>query len=113
MCPRDNCQSQNEFIEKAIRFYAGHLSARDTTELLPTFFFSAIRGAIQDTENRICRLLFKLAVELDMIMNILAADREISDEVLEGLRVRCVREVKATSGTISLKDAMRYQHGTD
>jgi hypothetical protein len=113
MCPRDNCQSQNEFIEKAIRFYAGHLSARDTTELLPTFFFSTIRGAIQDTENRICRLLFKQAVELDMIMNILASDREISDEDLEALRVRCVREVKTTSGTISLKDAMRYQHSDE
>ena len=23
--PRDNCQSQNEFIEKAIRFYAGQI----------------------------------------------------------------------------------------
>ena len=22
LCARDNCQSQNEFIEKAIRFYA-------------------------------------------------------------------------------------------
>ena len=26
LCERDNCQSQNEFIEKAIRFYAGYVS---------------------------------------------------------------------------------------
>jgi hypothetical protein len=64
MCPRDNCQSQNEFIEKAIRFYAGHISAKDTAELLPQFFVSALRGAIQDTENRICRLLFKQAGQI-------------------------------------------------
>jgi hypothetical protein len=113
MCPRDNCQSQNEFIEKAIRFYAGHLSARDTTELLPTFFFSAIRGAIQDTENRICRLLFKLAVELDMIMNILAADREISDEVLGPVvmietHVRCITAGKAESPCAGVRHSARF-----
>jgi hypothetical protein len=108
-----NCKSRSEYLEKAALFYAGYVSGEDACAYLPTAMTKAVRGAIQDTENRICRLLFKLAVELDMIMNILAADREISDEVLEGLRVRCVREVKATSGTISLKDAMRYQHGTD
>ena len=35
LCPRDNCQSQNEFIDKASRFYAGYLSAKDAVEVLP------------------------------------------------------------------------------
>jgi hypothetical protein len=111
MCPRDNCQSQNEFIEKAIRFYAGHISAKDTAELLPQFFVSALRGALQDTENRICRLLFKQAVEQDMMMNIMAAGIDLSTEDMERLRARCVREVKKTSGTISFTDALDYQRG--
>ena len=34
-CSRDNCQSQNEFIDKASRFYAGYLSAKDAVEVLP------------------------------------------------------------------------------
>jgi len=51
---------------------------------------SVLRGTVQDTENRICRLLFKLAVEQDMVMNVLAAGMEISDDVLHSLRVRCV-----------------------
>ena len=29
LCARDNCQSQNEFIEKAIRFYAGYVSGKE------------------------------------------------------------------------------------
>ena len=46
-------------------------------------------GAIvRDTENRICRLLFKLAVELDMVMNLLAAAMEIPEARLRELRVR-------------------------
>ena len=32
LCPRDNCQSQNEFIERAIRFYAGYVSGKEAIE---------------------------------------------------------------------------------
>ena len=62
--PRDNCQSQNEFIEKAIRFYAGYLMGNAASDFLPQALVSAIRGTLQDSENRTARLLFKLAVEL-------------------------------------------------
>jgi hypothetical protein len=113
MCPRDNCQTQNEFIEKAIRFYAGYISANDTVELLPKFLISSIRGTVQDTENRICRLLFKQAVEMDMMMNVLAAGMEISQSELEQLRIRCVQEVKKTSGAVSFKDAVAYQNDAE
>ena len=58
-----------------------------------------------------CRLLFKLAVEQDMVMNVLAAGMEIPDEQLKALRGRCVQNVKKTSGSISLDDAVRYQRG--
>ena len=58
-----------------------------------------------------CRLLFKLAVEQDMVMNVLAAGMEIPDEQLKALRGRCIQDVKKTSGSISLDDAVRYQRG--
>ena len=86
MCPRDNCRTQNEFIERAIRFYAGYVSGQEATAYLPPALASVLRGTVQDTENRICRLLFKLAVELDMVMNVLAAGMEISDDALRSLR---------------------------
>ena len=59
------------------------------------------------------RLLFKLAVELDMTMNILAAGMEIPEEQLRQLRGRCVQEVKKTHGMVSLDEAVRYQNGED
>ena len=34
MCLRDNCCTQNEFIEKAIRFYAGYISGQEATAYL-------------------------------------------------------------------------------
>ena len=105
LCPRDNCQTQNEFIERAIRFYAGYVSGKEAMEYLPPALVSAIRAAVKASEDRLSRLLFKLAVEMDMMMNILAAGMELTDEDLRDLRPRCVREVKATRGRISFEDA--------
>ena len=106
-------QSQNEFIEKAIRFYAGYVSGKEATAYLPPALVAAMRGTVQDSENRIARLLFKLAVEVNMMMNVLAAGMEISDEDLKTLRARSVREVKQTNGRISFKDAIDYQRGVE
>lgn len=105
----DNCQSQNEFVEKALRFYCGYVSASNSLEVLPPLLASAIRGSIQDTENRIARLLFKMAVELDMTMNVVAGGFKVSDDTLKQLRARCVQEVKKTGGTITFEDAVKYQ----
>ena len=111
MCPRDNYRTQNEFIEKAIRFYAGYISDQEATAYLPPALASVLRGTVQDTENRICRLLFTLAVEQDMVMNVLAAGMELPNEQFHALRGQCVQDVKKTSGSISLDDAVRYQRG--
>ena len=110
LCPRDNCQSQNEFIDKAIRFYAGYLSAKDAVDVLPPALVAALKGTVQGSEGRIARLLFKLAVELDIMMNILAAGMGVSESDLKQLRERCVREVRQTGGNITFLDAVRYQN---
>ncbi len=109
--PLSNCRSQNEFVENALRFYCDYLASQDCFSVLPPALASAVRGTVQDSENRICRLLFKLAVEMDMMMNLLAAGMEIPEEQLRDLRGRCVREVKRTRGTVTLDAAVRYQSG--
>ena len=109
--PLANCRSKNQFVEEAIRFYCSYQTTRDCNEFLPPIYLSALRGTVQDTENRICRLLFKLAVEMDMTMNVLAAGMEISEDQLRSLRGKCVQDVKKTSGSISLDRAVAYQNG--
>ena len=78
---------------------------------MPPIYLSALRGTIQNTENHISRLLFKLAVEMDMMLNVLASEVEVSPEALERLRGRCIQEVKKTSGAVTFADAMKYQKG--
>ena len=109
--PLAHCRSQNEFVETALRFYCDYLMASDCTTILPPIYLSALKGTVQSTEDRICRLLFKLAVEQDMVMNVLAAGMEIPDEQLHALRGRCVQNVKKTNGSVMLDDAVHYQNG--
>ena len=105
------CRSHSEYLEKDALFYAGYVSGQDAAAYLPPALAAVLRGTVQDTENRICRLLFKLAVELDMVMNVLTAGMEINGDVLRNLRGRCVQNVKKTSGSVTLDKAVEYQGG--
>lgn len=107
---RGNCKSRSEFLDQAALFYAGYLSGKDACAYLPPALVAAFKGTIRDSEGRLARLLFKLAVELDMMMNILAAGMEVSESTLKGLRERCVQEVRQTGGNITFLDAVRYQN---
>ena len=107
--PLSHCKTQNEFVETALHFYCEYLSAQDTFSALPPVLLSAIRATVQASEDRICRLLFKLAVEMDMMMSVLASGMEIPSGQLERLRPQCVRNVKKTSGSISLDSAVERQ----
>lgn len=111
MCPRDNCQSQNEFIEKAIIYYAGFISSKDSTEFLNSTLLSAIGGTVHDSENRIARMIFKLSVELSMLTNVVASKLNVSNIDLRELRRECVDAVKRSNGTIELEKAAREKQG--
>ena len=67
----DNCRSMNEFIDKAVSFYADWLSA-NRNDMLPMAISSAMNGRLKILEKNLSSLSFKHAVELDMLMGIIA-----------------------------------------
>lgn len=108
---KDNCGSQSEFIEKAILFYCGYISAENSMKFLPIAITSAMAGVVENSENRIARLLFKLAVEMSMMMNIIASNAEIDETLLQRLRGKCVNDVKKSVGAVTFEDVVRFQKG--
>lgn len=107
----DNCSSQSEFIEKAILFYAGYLSAEKNKSYLPNVVTSTLKSIVAESDNRQNRMLFKLSVEMAMMMNVIAAIQDIDKLSLERLRGECVKEVKRTNGSFSFDDAVDWQRG--
>lgn len=108
---KDNCKSQSEFIEKAIRFYIGYISADDGMKFLPTAITSAMSGIVSTSENRMARLVFKLAVEMSMMMNILASTAEVDENTLRRLRGKCVCDVKKSVGAVTFEEVTKFQKG--
>ena len=106
-----NCKSRSEFLEKSARMYAGYISANNALAYLPPALVSAVRGAVQDSENRIARLLFKQAVELDMVMNVVAGTMRVDEDTVKQLRATCINNVKKTGGTVTFDAAVKYQRG--
>jgi hypothetical protein len=110
--PPNNFKSRSEFIEKAIQFFCGYLSAANALDFLPTAITSAVSGAVQSSENRMARLLFKLAVEMSIMTTVVAANTTDLDDVgLKRLRGKCVEDVKKTIGAVNFDEALRYQRG--
>lgn len=48
----DDCKSRSEFIEKAILFYAGYLTANDYRGYFPNVIVSTVKGTLDSLENR-------------------------------------------------------------
>lgn len=108
---RDNCQSQSEFIEKAIKFYCGYISAEEGVRFLPTAITSAMTGMVDSLENRMARLIFKLTVEMSMMMNILATNADFDEDTLRRLRGKCIGDVKKSVGSVTFEDVVKFQKG--
>ncbi len=109
----DNCRSQSEFIEKAVLFYIGYLTADRPKSYLPNMFLSTMKSIVRESNNRMGRLLFKLAVETSMLLNVAASMWDIDKRELARLRGNCIEEVKRINGTISFDDAVDWQQGND
>ncbi len=107
----DNCKSQSEFIEKAIIFYIGYLSSNENKSYLPNVITSTLKGIVAERDNRQNRLLFKMAVEMAIMMNLIAANQELDKVDIERLRGECIKEVKRINGTLSFEDAYDWQKG--
>ena len=108
-----NCKVRNEFIEKAIEFYSGYVSAEVHSEFLSDVITESMEGIAKALENRFGKLLFKIAVEMAKLEQMLASINEMDDETIERLHKRCVDEVRKINGVIKMEDAVKYQRRDD
>ena len=76
---QDNCRSVSEFICKAIQFYGGYVTnSKLHQDYVPQVVMSTLKCLMRDSENRHSGALFRIAVEISMIKNILAFTNKIA-----------------------------------
>lgn len=104
-----NVRSWNEFVEDARKFYIGYLLAGKAEDYFLQSLSSVLIGTVQDSENRLAWMDFKMAVELAKLSQVIAYTHDVDEESLNKLHAKCVNEVQRINGTIKFEDAYRYQ----
>lgn len=108
---KSNCQSRSEFICQSVKYYIAFLQKDDGSEFLTPALESVVSGQVTDSENRIARVIFKLAVEMSMLLHVVAKDYDCSENDLDRLRGYCVDEIKRINGKFGFEEAHRHQRG--
>ena len=100
----------SEFVRDAIDFYVEWKKSKSAEKFLTPALESVVRGIVKDSEDRICRLLFKMAVDINLITRIIYSDFNYSEADLRRLRQESVRIVSDTNGTIHLGENTAAWH---
>ena len=82
------------------------LAAGESTTL-PRAVQSAIDGRLKLFEDRIASLLYKQAVEMDMVTSLVLQSLNVSEEVLRQERAKSIAAVKRTNGQLRLEQKLR------
>ncbi len=99
-------QSRNDVIEKAIDFYFGFVTSQLSQDFLCGAFGTKMEGLVSNLATRISRGNFRNAVEMDLITRVLATVVQLNKNDYEKLRVKSIRDVKGTNGSIDILEAV-------
>ena len=98
--------SLNAFIRDAVDFYCSWLEKEQSERFLTPALESVISAKIRDSEERISRNLFKIAVDLAILSKIVL-DRDgggYDADYLDEMRQDSIREVSETNGAIRMEE---------
>ena len=107
----DNCSSNSEFVEKALQFYIGYLSCKENRFFLPNTITSTMKSIVNESANQQRTLMFKMAVEIAIMENIIALNNNFDEVAMQRLRGYCIDEVKKSNGMLSYEDVLKSLYG--
>ena len=108
----DHCRSRNEFVEKAVNFYADTLAAENSATP-PLAIQTAIDGRLKLLEDRMAAILYKQAVEIDMALSILLQSVNVDESVLRQERAKSIATIKRTHGRLRMEQKLREQENEE
>lgn len=103
-------RSRNEFLNQALKFYIGYLTSEKIENYMLSTISSVVHATVKDSENRVARAMFKLAVEISKLSHVIAYSHGVDEETLRKLQAKCSEEVKKINGAVNFEDAYRFQH---
>ena len=111
LLPQADVRSRNEFVNQALRFYIGYLTSEKIENYMLTTISSVMHATVKDSENRMARAMYKLAVETSKLSHVIAYSLGVDEQALGKLQAKCAEEVKRINGVVRFEEAYQYQQG--
>ena len=99
-----NGGSRSELIESALRLYLATRKIKDKSEVLVPELAECISAANDEGITKISKGLFRYAVEVEILIALLAETFEVSKNHLKDVRREAVNNVRRTRGKVNLDD---------
>ena len=96
--------SRSELIEQSLKLFLATRAIKDKSDVLVPELAECIAQASDDGITKISKGLFRYAVEVEMLIAILADTFEVSMNELKDIRREAVNNVRRTRGKINLDD---------
>ena len=102
-------RSRNAFLRDAVDFYCSWLEKEQSERFLTPALESVIGAKVRDSEERINRNLFKIAVDLDVLAKIVLDENGggYDEDYLAELRRDSIKEVSQTNGSIKMEERFK------
>ena len=96
--------SRNEFFETAAKNLIADSALNFGEDIMSDKLAKAIENVSEENAKAISKGLFRYAVQLEMMMRVIAKTNHFTDAELEDMRREAVNNVRRTRGKIKLED---------
>ena len=99
-------KSRNEFFAAAVENYIADYLLGSNESAVSDKLGKTIAKYSEDNARAISKGLFRYAVQLEMMCRVLAIDRMINKDVLEGMRHEAINNVRRTRGKVRFEEIL-------
>jgi len=99
--------SRNEFYTKAVENFIADEILQQNEDVLADKIARAVAALSEDNAKAISKGLFRYAVQLEMVMRIIAQLSDFKDDEVEEMRREAINNVRRTRGKVQLADILK------
>ena len=104
-----NATSKSDFVCQAVKFYIRYLHLGKSMNLIAPLLEQTVHNEAESVERNLSEIMFKIAVELGVLSNVICAANNYSSETVSSLRENVAEEIACTNGVFTFEDAYLWQ----
>lgn len=108
---QEDMKNNSECVNKALEFYSGYMFSKNSSKFISEILVGEMEGIVKSSEKRLQRQLNHNTLELNMLLNVMAACCDFEKETVQELRDNTLEDMKNTNKKMSFEKAYNLQKG--